>query len=298
AEGAGKAFATSIAGLEAKGDKKKLDAVVTNRLSTWVRWNNEGIQAVNTATQAYSDLPGTPSESDKPLYSEAMKSLDSAKVSLRRAMAVLPDSLASVRMLAYAFYLQGDYPTTEKLVADGLKKNSTYAPLLELQGAARKRYARTMLDAKKYDEAISYYEQILKDTPNDADVNSALGDAYMQRAQQDGNKNKSADWKASGLAYGRASDARPTDADVAFMAGQSLRNAGELGAAEKYWRVAVKNKPDDVDALLGLARTLSDQQRGADALTVLNDALKNSPEPNKDIFHELGSTYDKLNNKR
>src|SRR5262249_42337429 len=102
--------------------------------------------------------------------------------------------------------------------------------------------------------------------------------------------------RLAGRREAASSGAGPTAGAAAFMAGQSLRNAGELGAAEKYWRVAVKNKPDDVDALLGLARTLSDQQRGADALTVLNDALKNSPEPNKDIFHELGSTYAKLNN--
>jgi tetratricopeptide (TPR) repeat protein len=102
AEGAGKAFATAITGLTAKGDKKKLDAVVTNRLSTWVHWNNEGIQDVNNATQAYQELPGTPSAQDKQLYDEAMRQLDSAKVALRRAMAVLPDSLSSVRMLSYA----------------------------------------------------------------------------------------------------------------------------------------------------------------------------------------------------
>jgi tetratricopeptide (TPR) repeat protein len=296
AEGAGKAFATAITGLTAKGDKKKLDAVVTNRLSTWVHWNNEGIQDVNNATQAYQELPGTPSAQDKQLYDEAMRQLDSAKVALRRAMAVLPDSLSSVRMLSYAHYLQGDYLTAEKLATDGLKQNPAYVPLIEVQGAVRKRYARTLLDGKKYDEAIAYYERILKDSPADADANAALGDAYMQRAQQDGNKNKAADWKASGLAYAKASDARPTDADEAFMAGQSLRNAGELAMAEKYWRLAVKNKPDDVDSQLGLARTLTEMQRGADAVTVLNDALAHSPEPNKEIFHELGNVYNKLQN--
>ncbi|HET9707652.1 MAG TPA: tetratricopeptide repeat protein, partial [Gemmatimonadales bacterium] len=267
-----------------------------NRLSVWVRWNNQGIQDVNSATQAYPNLPGTPSEQDKQVYDEAMKQLDSAKVVLNRAMAVMPDSLSSVRMLSYAHYLQGDYTTAEKIATNGLKQNPAYFPLIELQSAVRKQYARTLLNAKKYDEAITYYEQILKDSPADADINAALGDAYMQRAQQEGNKSKAADWKASGTAYARASDARPADADMAFMAGQSLRNAGELATAEKYWRLAVKNKPDDVDANLGLARTLSDMQRGADAIAVLNDALTRSPDLNKEIFHELGSVYGKVQN--
>src|SRR5262249_9479070 len=135
AEGAGKAFATAINGLKAKGDVKKLDVVITNRLSTWVRWNNEGIQGVSTATQAYPDLPATPTDADKAIYGEAMKARDSAKVVLRRAMAVLPESLASVRMLAYTYYLQGDYPTAEKLAGEGLKRDPGYGPLLELQSA-------------------------------------------------------------------------------------------------------------------------------------------------------------------
>src|SRR5262249_45849373 len=102
--------------------------------------------------------------------------------------------------------------------------------------------------------------------------------------------------RLAGRREAASSGAGPTAGAAAFMAGQSLRNAGELATAEKYWRVAVKNKPDDVDALLGLARTLTDMQRGTDALTVLNDALKASPEPNKEIFRELGTTYGKLNN--
>lgn len=293
---AGIAFASSIRGLEAKGDKKKLDVVRLDRLAAWVRWNNDGITKIQAAQQMTEDLPVKAGAELSESQKDALKSLDVAEGQLRRATQVLPDSVSSTRMLGYVYYLRGDFVGADNILREGLRRDPGNKALLDMQRVSRRQYAQQLLDGKKYDEAIAYYTQILKETPEDGGLHANIGEAYMQKAQTTGNANKNADWKASGLAYAKASDLKPEDPDMAFMAAQSLRNGGELGTAEKYWRLALKNKPDDQDALLNLARNLNEMQQGGEAVNVLLANIKEASPKTKDLFRELGLVYGKLNN--
>jgi tetratricopeptide (TPR) repeat protein len=293
---AGIAFASALRGLEAKGDKKKLDIVRLDRLAAWVRWNNDGITRIQSAQQATEDLPLKAGAELNDDQKRAVQLLDEAEPQLRRATAVLPDSVTSMRMLGYVFYLRGDFMGADDVLRQGLRRDPSNKPLLDMQRVVRRQHAQQLLDAKKYDEAIAYYGELLKESPDDGGLHTNVGEAYMQKAQVPGNAGKSADWKASGMAYAKASDLKPEDADMAFMAAQSLRNGGELGKAEKYWRLALKNKPDDQDALLNLARNLNDMQQGGEAVNVLLANIHEASPKTKDLFRELGLVYGKLNN--
>jgi hypothetical protein len=57
---AGRAFATAIQGLTAKGDKKKVEWATGNRNSYWARSFNDGIKDIQNAQQAYPDYGKAP----------------------------------------------------------------------------------------------------------------------------------------------------------------------------------------------------------------------------------------------
>ena len=82
---AGLAFQKSIDGLSAKGNKKALDIVSTNRESYWARAYNDGIKKIGDAQVAWPEYTKVPSADEKTLKDEATKLYDAAIVSLTRA---------------------------------------------------------------------------------------------------------------------------------------------------------------------------------------------------------------------
>jgi hypothetical protein len=71
---AGHWFAKAIAGLTAKGDKKKAEIATNNRDSYWVNKQNEGLSKVSSAQNAYPDFTKkAENDADKTLKAEAEK---------------------------------------------------------------------------------------------------------------------------------------------------------------------------------------------------------------------------------
>src|SRR5712691_3867679 len=81
----GVAFQKAIDGLTAKGAKKALDIVNTNRESYWARANNDGIRKITDAQTAWPEYSKTPAADEKSLKDEATKSYNAAILSLTRA---------------------------------------------------------------------------------------------------------------------------------------------------------------------------------------------------------------------
>jgi len=295
---AGTAFQRSIDGLAAKGDKKKLDMVSNNRESYWARAYNEGIKRIGDAQNAYPDYTKAPSEDEKPLKEEAGRQFEAALVSLTRAKLLKPTNAVTIRNLATAYALMGRFDEAEIVLRNGLTEaaqDTAVRGVREALRTVRANKAGALLDAKKFDEAIAYYQELAKAEPDNSDHVMGLGSALFNRAQGKQDAARRADFKLAGEAYARAFALKPANSDLGFNAALAFQSAGELALAEGQWRAVLKQAPDDADALSSLGSTLADMQKFDEAIQVLHRAVSLKPD-NKVYFRQLGAVYSKAGN--
>lgn len=294
---AGKAFQTAITGMTAKGDKK-VTMVSNNLESYWARAYNEGIKRIGAAQDAYPDFTKAPSNDEKPLKDEAAKQFDAAILSLTRAKLLKPTSAVTIRNLGTAYALMGRFDEAETVMRNGLTEaaqDTAVAGLKEALKTVRANKAGALLDAKKYDEAIAYYQELSQLEPQNPDPLMGMGSALFNRASTKQDAARRADFKAAGEAYSKAFALKPTNGDLGFNAALAFQSAGELALAEGAWRAVLKQTPDDADALSSLGSVLADMQKFDEGVQVLTRAVNLKPD-NKTYFRQLGAVYSKAGN--
>lgn len=285
---AGDAFTKAIAGLQAKGDKKRYEVVSNNRESYWARRYNDGINAVG-AGQQFAEAGAKDEAHGK--YEEAITKLTQAKL-------LKPASAATLRNLAVAYAADGRFDEAEAVLRNGLTEAAADTAVSLLQDAlriTRANKAGKLLDEKKYDEAITYYTELSKNEPTSADHLMGLGNAYFSRAATKQDAAKKADYKLSGDAYAKAFQVKKEDANLVFNAALAYQNASELALAEGQWREAVKLNSKDAEALSSLGSVLADESKFDEAVRVLHQAVAEKPD-NKVYFRQLGAAYSKAGN--
>lgn len=295
---AGRAFQLAIDGMIAKGDKKRVDIVITNRDSYWARAFNDGIKRIGDAQNAWPEYTKTPSDDEKALKEEATKSYGAAVLSLTRAKLLKPASALTIRNLATAFAFMGRFDEAEIALKNGLTEaasDSTVSTLADALKRVRANKAAALLEDKKYDAAIRYYNELGSEEPNNSDHFMGLGSALFSRAQTKQDAARRADFKAAGEAYAKAFALKAASTDLGFNAALAYQNAGELSLAEGQWRAVLKQTPEDADALSSLGSTLADMQKFDDAVSVLQRAVNLKPD-NKIYFRQLGAVYSKAGN--
>jgi len=87
----------------------------------------------------------------------------------------------------------------------------------------------------------------------------------------------------------------PTNANAAYELGELQRKAGELDRAVESFGAAVRSDPGFAEALVGLGRTLTALNRGAEAVPVLERATTLDPE-NDVAFYQLSQAYGAVGN--
>ena len=294
----GAAFQKAIEGLTAKGDKKKLDVVVTNRDHYWSGAYNDGIGKITAAQQVYPDFTKAPTDDEKPLKAEAAKNYDLAIRSLTRAKLLKPTSAVTIRNLGTAYALQGRFAEAETVLKNGMTEaagDKDVAGLTDALRTVQANAANQLLDAKDYPKAIAYYSDMIKAQPDDADAYTGLGSALFNNAQTKQDAARRADFKSAGDAYSKAFTLKPTSTDLGFNAALGYQYAGELALSEGQWRAVLKQTPDDPEALSALGSTLADMQKFDEAVTVLCRAVNLKPD-NKTYFRQLGAVYSKAGN--
>jgi len=293
---AGKAFDAAIKGLETKDPKKK-DMVVNNRNSFWAKTFNEGIAKIRDAQTAYPDYCKKPeSDADKSARGKADESYRAAAVSLNGALALKPGDPQTIRNLASVYALTCDYQKSEAILREGLKAAPNDTSLLAAVKMVRVNYANQLADDKKYDEAIAFFGQLLKDEPNNADLWLSQADVTFRRAQgaQPGDQRKK-DFTAAGESYMKASELRPNDADLAFNAGVSFQNAQIYDKAELMWKKAAQLKPDDPEVFSSWGACQVELKRCPEAIVNLHKAVDLKPQ-DKSYHRQLGAIYTKCGN--
>jgi tetratricopeptide (TPR) repeat protein len=293
---AGVAFQKAIEGLRGKGDTKKADWVSNNRDSYWAGKFNDGIAKINAAQQAYPDYMKAPADdAEKTLKEEAGRNYDLAIVSLTRASLLRPGSAQTMRNLGSVYAFKGEFRTAESVFREGLKLAPSDSGLTASLKSVRVSYAAELLDQKKYEDAIGFYKELIKGDPANSDLHLGLADAYFKRATDNKGDAAKPDYKLAGESYAKAASLKPADADLPFNAALSYQNGGDWALAEAQWRACLKLRPADVDAISALGQTLSEQQKYADALKVLQAGVQQFPQ-NKVLHRQLGAVYTRMQN--
>jgi len=282
---AGVAFQQALEGAEAKGDKKKADIILSNRDHYWSMAYNKGIQHIQEGQQfADADAKDEAHEA----YGKAIGALVDAKL-------IRPGHPQTIRNLATAYALDGNFDDAETVLRNGLVAAGKDSSLQDALRTVRANKANELLDQKKYDEAVAYYNDLTKQDPKDPDLWMGLGNAYFKRAETKGDSLKKIEFKSSADAYAKAYELRPTDPNLVFNAALAYQYAGELAKAEAQWRAVLAKSPNDPDALSSLGSVLSDEKKYDDATNVLLRAIALKPEE-KIYYRQLGAVYSKAGN--
>lgn len=285
---AGEWFAKAAAAATAKGDKKKLDVILSNRDHYWSIAFNDGIKSIQTAQQF----------ADAGAKAEAATEFATAATKLRSASLLRPGHAQTIRNLATAYALGLNYDAAERVLVAGQTQaaaDTSVHVLAEALRTVRANKASALIDAKKYDEAIAYYMDLTKGEPTNAELWMGLGNAYYNRAGTRVDAAKKADFKSAADSYAKAFENRTTDGSLAFNAALSYQNAGELALAEGQWRSFLKVQPGDADALSSLGSVLADQKKYDEAQAALEQAIQIKPEE-KIYFRQLAAVYSKAGN--
>jgi tetratricopeptide (TPR) repeat protein len=292
---AGQAFQKAIAGLKAKGDKKA-DWAISNRESYWARNFNAGVADIQAGQSAYAEFTKEPADDgEKALKAEAANKYASAIAALDRAACLRPGDARTARSLGMVHALKGDMLKAEAVLREGLVSAPGDTDLVSSLALVRRNYAGRLLDEKRYEEAIGFFAELLKSSPNDADLHSGLANAHFQRAFTREGDPRKADYRSAGDQYDRAARIKVGDADLLFNAALAYQNAGDFAAAETEWRDFIKLKPEDTDAMAALGSTLAELKKYDEAAAVLHQAVNLKPRE-KNLHRQLGGVYARAEN--
>jgi tetratricopeptide (TPR) repeat protein len=293
---AGHWFAKAIAGLTAKGDKKKAEIATNNRDSYWVNKQNEGLSKVSSAQDAYPDFTKkAENDADKTLKAEAEKYYTQAINHLTCAAQMRPGNAITLRNLGSVYLFMADFPKAEKVFREGLKAAPEDSSLKAALKIARVNYANQLNEEKRYEEAIAYFGDLLKSDPENPDLHSSLGNAHLNRAQTLQGDARKPEFKLAGAEYQKAGEVRKEDPDLYFNAAVAYQQAGDMTLAEAMWRAAMKIKPNDAEIKSGLAGALAELGKYPEAITVLRSAIEVEPRDKK-LHRQLGGVYSKSSN--
>ena len=293
---AGRWFAKAIDGLNARGDKKKAEIAANNRDAYWVGKLNDGVSKINSAQTAYPDfMKKADNDADKTLKAEADKYYQQAIGSLTCASQLRPGNPQAYRNLGSVYLHMIDFPKAEKAFREGLKAAPDDSSLKAALKIARLNYANELSDEKRYDEAIAYFDDLIRGDPENPDLHSSLGTSYLNRAQTLQGDARKPDFKLAGASYQKAGELKKDDPDLFFNSAVAFQNAGDQASAEAMWRAALKLRPNDAEIMSGLAGTLAELGKLPEAASLLRSAIELVPKDKK-LHRQLGGVYTKSNN--
>jgi len=324
AQAAGDAFDKAIAGLKAKGDKK-VDWAISNRESYWAKYFNEGVADIQAGQAAYSDFTKAPAdEAEETLKAEATNKYNAALAALGRAACLKPNDGRTIRNLGTVHALMGDLVKAEAVLREGVTTCPGDTDLVSALALVRRNYAGRLLDEKRFDEAIGFYSELLKASPNDADLHSGLADAYFKRAfgvegeltaarnamgaaragaeltaatqkVEELTARRNGDYKLAGGEYATAAKLKSGEADLVFNAALAFQNGRDYAAAEAQWRDFLKVKPSETEAMSALGAVLAEEKHFDEAAAILHEALLLKPR-DKTLHRQMGGVYASADN--
>ena len=186
--------------------------------------------------------------------------LDVAETLCREYLNLHPNSVEHLRLLGHALMQQQRFGEAETQLKIAIELAPDFPPLLEDLGSA-------LAQQRKFEEAILFFEQAVRQDPGAANAHKKLGQAL-------------------------AAVGRGREADEAFQAffeknpeigavavGADHMRAGREEEAIQCFRQALKDNPDNVDALRFLAAVyLKQEKKLGDAEALLQRATQIAPD--------------------
>ncbi len=156
--------------------------------------------------------------------------------------------------------------------SQGTKANDSIQSLFE--------QARSLKSRGEYAKAIEFYQQILKEDPENYQAIRELAQVYSWNKEY----NKSIQY------YDMLLSKSPTDYDALLGKAQVLSWKGEYNKAEDLYTKAIEAVPDYLDAYLGLANTYLWTSKYNKALNLLRKLEGENPE-NQEITKKICDIY-------
>lgn len=151
------------------------------------------------------------------------------------------------------------YEKLEFWTSEALKRFPRDLDLWNLRGVSLRR-------TKRYEEAISAFDQALKINPRNEAALQNKGNVYNDVKD-----------KAAVPVFTKLVRSHPTNPELIRSLGRALWFAGELDRAETRLRFAAKLKPDYADAWLDLSAVVAEARGGMEPVQVLQRALEVLP---------------------
>jgi tetratricopeptide (TPR) repeat protein len=126
-----------------------------------------------------------------------------------------------------------------------------------------------------YAPAIAEYERVLELDPRRPGVHYRLGRTLLQRSHDANSPNDIAEATKQ---FEQELQLDPSNASAAYELGEINLKAAQLGNAQKFFELALKNYPDFEEAHVGLAATLVTLQQPEQALPHLQKAITANPQ--------------------
>jgi arylsulfatase A-like enzyme/Tfp pilus assembly protein PilF len=137
--------------------------------------------------------------------------------------------------------------------------------------------AKELLDMSKDEEGIALLLSILKRNPANVPALSMLGNAYLARKE----------YEKARVCFEEELRLKPQMETAHLNLGTVYKRQGKKDLAMREYRAALVINPRFPEAASSLAGMYIDQKKHTEALTVLNEALKNGAESG-DLYFELG----------
>ncbi len=292
---AGEAFKKAIDGLTVK-DPKKVKWAQDNLGSFWATAFNGGIVKINEAQTVYPIFTkAAENDADKAAREDARNKYLEAAASLTRASQLKPGDAGTMRNLGSVYAFMGEWETAEAIFTKGLESSPADSNLTKSLIAVRTARANSLLDEKKYDEAIAYYQDLLKVDAANSDLHLGIAEAYFKKAQAKEGDARKPDFKLAGDAYAKAGQLKAGNADLPFNAALAYQNAGEHALAAEQWKATLAARPEDTDAMTAYASTLAELKKFDEAIAMMLRAL-GIDSKNKSFHRQLGAVYTKAGN--
>lgn len=130
------------------------------------------------------------------------------------------------------------------------------------------RFARCLKQLARYADAAVYYQNALRQVPDDAAILGSLGLAQA----------KSGDWAGAEASYARALEIDPTCLEALHNLALLRREQGALDAARELFERALALRPDSVETQAALAHALRDLGYMDEALALYGTVLQRRPD--------------------
>jgi predicted Zn-dependent protease len=126
-----------------------------------------------------------------------------------------------------------------------------------------------------YLQAITAYQKVLEANPHQTGIHFRIGRTLQERAHA---TNSQDDMAAAIKEFMLELETDPRNANAAYEIAEINRTGGDLPAAERYFKMALRDYPNFQEAQLGLGATLFSLDKAAEALPYLQKAVKLSPD--------------------